>query len=131
MLNEKRVKHMIKLASYEEKTGKEDLKIYSYSRKDYVNYSVLASLLWVTLAYIALVAIIFVMCMEMLMNKMNLSIIVLCASIVLIGYFITLIAFGWYANYYYNNKHSVARRNVKRFVKDLEILEKIYESEDV
>ena len=48
MLNEKRVKHMVKLASYEEKGGTEEIKISSYFRKDYVSFNVLVSLLWVT-----------------------------------------------------------------------------------
>ena len=34
MLNEERVKMMIKLASYEEGQGKEDFKVNSYYRKD-------------------------------------------------------------------------------------------------
>ena len=36
MLNEKRVKHMIKIASYEQKTGEEDQKINTYFKNDYV-----------------------------------------------------------------------------------------------
>lgn len=38
MLNEERVKMMIKLASYEEGQGKEDFKVNSYYRKDYVSF---------------------------------------------------------------------------------------------
>ena len=39
MLNERRVKHMVKLASYESKRGKEDMKINSYFKKDYVSFN--------------------------------------------------------------------------------------------
>ena len=38
MLNEERVKHMVKLAFYETTDGKEELKAGSYYKKDYINY---------------------------------------------------------------------------------------------
>ena len=37
MLNEERVKHMIKLADYETKGGKEEQKITSFYKKDYIS----------------------------------------------------------------------------------------------
>ncbi len=38
MVNEEKVKLMNKMALYEEKYGKEDFKIASYYKKDYVSY---------------------------------------------------------------------------------------------
>ena len=38
MLNEERVKLMVQLASYEQKEGKEDFKVSSYYKKDYVSF---------------------------------------------------------------------------------------------
>ena len=131
MLNEKRVKHMIKLASYEEKAGTEDFKIYSYSKKDYVSLNIWGSLIWITVAYIALAAVIFFGCMEMFMDKMNMSLLVLCIGAAIIGYFIVLIIYGWFSSYYYKKKYMSAKQNIKRFTRDLEILEKMYEREDV
>lgn len=131
MLNEKRVKHMIKLAAYEEKAGKEEFKIYSYTKKDYVSFSVWASLIWITVAYVALAAIVFMASMEMFMEKMTIPSLVMCVAIAIIGYFIVLILCGWYSNCYYKRKHSIAKQNVKRFIRNLETLEKMYEREDV
>ena len=52
MLNEERVKHMVKLADYETKRGNEEMKISSYFKKDYISMNTLASLVWMTIAYI-------------------------------------------------------------------------------
>ena len=49
MLNEERVKMMIKLASYEEGQGKEDFKVNSYYRKDYVSFRTIVTLIWTTI----------------------------------------------------------------------------------
>ena len=44
MLNEKRVKHMTRLASYDEKSGEQDLKINSYFKKTYVRFIVVGDI---------------------------------------------------------------------------------------
>ena len=72
MLNEKRVKHMVKLASYEGKDGAEEIKIYSYFRKDYVGYNVLISLLWITLGYLALIGMIGLALVERILENLSL-----------------------------------------------------------
>ena len=54
MLNEERVKHMVKLAFYETKHGNEELKTSSYYKKDYISFHVLWSVLLSVIAYILL-----------------------------------------------------------------------------
>ena len=58
MLNEERVKHMVKLSFYETKKGSEEIKINSYRRKTYLRLNLLWSFLWVTIAYVALIGLI-------------------------------------------------------------------------
>ena len=38
MLNERRVKHMVKLAMYENKEGREELKTSKFYKKDYISF---------------------------------------------------------------------------------------------
>ena len=80
MLNEKRVKHMIRLASFEQNMGKEDSKIDSYYKKTYVGFNVMISLLWITLGYVALVGIIFLTYMEKLVEDLTMSTIIICGG---------------------------------------------------
>ena len=123
MLNEKRVKHMVKLASYEEKGGTEEIKISSYFRKDYVSFNVLVSLLWVTLGYVSLVALICFAIMEKLVENMSFTNMVLLIITIVAGYLFTLLRF-------YKKKHQKASHGVKKYIRDLEVLEKMYEREE-
>ena len=54
MVNEEKVKLMNKMALYEEKYGKEDFKIASYYKKDYVSYQTIFTVIWVTIGYVVL-----------------------------------------------------------------------------
>lgn len=130
MLNEKRVKHMIRLASYDEKSATEDLKINSYFKKTYVRFNVLISLLWVSLGYIALAGIAFITCMETILENPTLSMLIMLGGSFVIGYFIILIIFGCIAGSFYKKKYATAKQNVKKYTRDLQILEKMYESEE-
>ena len=58
MLNEERVKHMVKLSFYETKGGSEEIKISSYLKRTYLRLNMLWSILCVTAAYAILVALI-------------------------------------------------------------------------
>ena len=73
MLNEKRVKHMVKLASYETKKWSEDSKVNSYFKNDYISFNVIVTLLWVTLAYVMLVGLFGVAFMEPILDGISIK----------------------------------------------------------
>lgn len=130
MLNEKRVKHMIKLASYEEKGGTEEMKISSYFRKDYVSFNVLVSLLWVTLGYVSLVALVCFSIMQNLVENMSFGNMILLITTIVAVYVLLLLVYGVGAVRFYKKKHQTAKHGVKKYIRDLEVLEKMYERED-
>ena len=130
MLNEERVKHMIKLADYETKGGKEELKISSYFKKDYINMNTMWTLLWMTVAYGLVVLTVWLTLRELVTVELSqiqvLSLIILIASIYL-ALFITYLVT---ARRYYKRKHARAYHRVKKFKENLMVLEKMYEKED-
>lgn len=130
MLNEERVKHMIKLADYETKGGKEELKISSYFKKDYISMNTMWTLLWMTVAYALVVATVWLALRELVTIELNqiqvLSLVILIATIYL-ALFITYLV---KARRYYKRKHARAYHRVKKFKENLMVLEKIYEKED-
>lgn len=130
MLNEKRVKHMVKLASYESRNGTEEIKISSYFRKDYVSYNVLISLVWTTLGYISLVAILCLSYMQKIVEDLSFSSIVTVVIVIVVGYILSLIMYGVIAARHYKKKHLTAKNNVKKYLHNLDILEKMYEREE-
>jgi len=130
MLNEKRVKHMVKLASYENRHGEEDFKVGSFFAKDYISYNMLISLVWVTLGYISLVVILGMTYINEILEYMHADNLVwIIASLILI-YVGILVLYGKLAKSYYEKKHLKSKNNVKEFRKNLETLEKMYERED-
>ncbi|MBQ8804725.1 MAG: hypothetical protein IJZ53_13945 [Tyzzerella sp.] len=130
MLNEKRVKHMVKLALYESKDGAEELKISSYFKKDYVNSNMIWSILWMTVAYIIIAALIVVTCLQVLLKDMSFGLILSLVLAFVAAYGLMLITYIVLSRKHYKKKHARAYHRVKRFKKGLEILEDMYREEE-
>ena len=131
MLNEKRVKHMVKLASYENKQGLADFKTGSFYKKDYISYNLLVSLVWVTWGYFTLVVILGMTYMDEILEDLSFANLAWIAAGIILIYVGALFLYARLAKAIYKKKHYDARKNVKRFLDDLETLEKMYEKEDV
>ncbi len=130
MLNEKRVKHMVKLASYDAKNGADEIKINSFFKKDYVSYNVLITLIWITLGYLSFAGLLCLTFMEKILENLSFANIVMLVVSVVAGYLFVLIVYGVGAVRFYKKKHQAAKNGVKRYVRDLEILERMYEREE-
>ena len=75
MLNEEKVRTMIKLASYEQNEGKKYLPVSKYYRSDYIGLALIKNFFLITIAYILILAIgVGYFAEELLdnVNKMNL-----------------------------------------------------------
>lgn len=131
MLDEKKIRRMTKLASYETKEGKEEIDISTYYRKDYVSVNVLRTLLWVTLGYVIAVALLCIANLEVLIENITLGKIITLAVGVIVLYLILMVAYGVGASRHYKRKHNKARDRVKEFCHGLFLLEKMYEKENM
>ncbi len=129
MLDVDRVKLMTKLALYEQTQGKEDFKISEYYRKDYAGIHVICSILWVTVGYACLAALLVFAGLEKLMAGMSMGLLFTIIGVAIAGYIVTLIVFGLVTSHIYNKKHQDARYRVKLYNHDLIKLLKMYEKE--
>lgn len=130
MLNERRVKHMVKLASYESKKGADDMKINTYFKKDYISFNVLCSLIWMTVGYFLVVGLVGFVYIEQILDYLSLKNAMMLAGGILGLYAVLLIVYGVIASEIYKKKHIEARHNIKCHRQGLEILERLYEKED-
>lgn len=130
MLNEERVKHMVKLALYETKNGDEEFKISSYYKKDYINFNMCRSIVWMTVAYIILLVLLGMTFMSKLLADFSIAKIVLVVIAVVGIYVALLITYIVASRKFYKRKHARAYHHVKRFTEDLAELESMYEKED-
>ncbi len=58
MLDEEKIRLMTKLSVYEEREGKNDIRLSNYYRSDYVRYQVLKTVLCGTIAFLIVVALV-------------------------------------------------------------------------
>lgn len=129
MLDERRIRRMARLASYESKEGKDDIAVSMYFRKDYVSINTLRTFLWVTFGYIILVALVLLGMMESLIESITISKIIILLVSIVIGYVLLMLVYGKVAKKLYRNRHEEARERVKVFCHDLMVLERLYEKE--
>lgn len=130
MLNERKVKLMTKLAMYEQGQGKEDFKISEYYRKDYAGIHVFSSILWVTVGYMCVAALIILSGLETLMESLSGSLMIMLFLIFVVGYIGTVTIFVIITSNLYNQKHKDARMRVKKYNHDLTRLLRWYEREN-
>lgn len=130
MIDEKKVKLMTRMASYENNEGRDDLKISAYYRKDYASYHTVCSVLWVTVGYGFLALLIGACMFDELMDSLSIGVIVTMAATAVIGYFAVVILYGVATYVIYNKRHQKARMRIKKYNHDLTRLLKIYEKEN-
>ena len=130
MIDEKKVKLMTRMASYENNEGKEDLKISGYYRNDYVSLHVLLSIIWVTIGYGCLVLLLGVSLFDTLFASVSMGMIITLGTFVVIGYLAVVILYAVITHVIYSKKHQRARMRVKKYNHDLTRLLKIYEREN-
>ena len=129
MVNENKVKLMTKMAMYESNEGREDLKISSYYRQDYVSLQTIITVLWITLGYAIAVGIGAVLFLEKIMEKLDLTLMIVLFACLVSGWLILMIVYGFFASSFYQKKHRNARKRVKKFNHDLTRLNRKYERE--
>ena len=130
MIDERKVKLMTKLALYEQTQGKEDFKISEYYRKDYAGMHMFSSIIWVTIGYIGVAALVVLAGFESLLESMSNSVLVMIFLIFVVGYIGTVVIFSIISSHIYSQKHKEARMRVKKYNHDLTRLLRWYEREN-
>lgn len=130
MLNEKRVKHMVKLAFYETKQGAEDLKVSAYFKRDYIGFNTLWSVIWLTVGYVVLLLFLAMIFMEKIMESPTLASLLMIGGGTVGGYVLLVLMYVIIARKFYKMKHFQAYHRVKKFSEELTELEKMYEEEE-
>ena len=64
---------MTKLALYEQKEGREDMKISAYYKKDYISMKTVATILWTTVGYGCVILLIGLAAMNSLLENLTLT----------------------------------------------------------
>ena len=116
---------MTRAAIYEKRYGEEDIKITGYYQKDYSSLNTWITLIWITVAFFLVVALLFLAGGDSLMEGITIMKLLILAAIILGLYLSLLIIYGIGAGSFYRKKHIRAKQRMKRYMRDLSRLEKM------
>ena len=125
MLDKRKIRLMIKMSMYEKTEGREDFKISSYYKRDYVSMQRWLNVIWITIGYGILVLLFSICNLELLMKDLTISKLLILFAVAVIVYLILLIGYGGYASSFYKKKHTRAKQHMKKYYRDLSRLEKM------
>lgn len=130
MLNEKRIRIMMDLSRYENKHGKEELRIARYYRSDYLGFALFRNFFLVTLGYVIILALVALYYMEYLLNNVHNMNIIYVAGIIVAGYLIILAVYSIATYVRFTIKYKRGRRGVHLYDKKLAELLTAYGKEE-
>lgn len=130
MVNEERLRHLIKISKFDTNDGKKCKPMIQYARKDYVSMQILQSFVTGTISYGLILVIWALYSMESLMKGINtqelseflITLIVLYLIFMLIYFIATYIVF--------QVKYTHGRRKVKKYYSSLKKVNQMYEREE-
>lgn len=129
MLNENRVKLMTRMARYEKGIGKDDIKISSFYKKDYVSMHVLITLLLTTIGFGMIAGLVVLGNLDSVLQNLTMNKMIVLAGIAVIAYIVFLIGFGVFTSVLHKRKHANAKQRVKQYYRDFARLKKLYTKE--
>lgn len=125
MIDKRKVRLMTRAAIYEKRYGEEDIKITGYYQKDYASLNTWITLIWVTVGYFLVAALVILAAGESLLEGITIVKLLILAAIALGLYLSLLIIYGIGAGSFYRKKHIRAKQRMKRYMRDLSRLEKM------
>lgn len=129
MLNTNKVRLMTKLALYETKEGKEDIRLSKYYKTDYVRYQVIKSILCATIGYVLILLLVFIYKSEDIIKDAVTLDYKTIGTYILGVYIIVIAIYGLGSSVGYAIKYDLSRKKLSRYYKLLKRLNKIYNEE--
>ena len=130
MVNTRKVRLMTKLAIYEKKEGKEDIKLGKFFRRDFVRMKILQNLIAVTVGFVLVLAMMVAYHMEYLIREaVNLDYIgigkaILGAYVILVTIYLMAAMVGY--SFYYD----YSRKKLAKYFRMLRKLHSMYQEEN-
>lgn len=125
MVDERKVRLMTRLARYEQREGREALRINKFYRSDYIGLALLRNFFMTTIGYGLLVLLVVGYYSDYLMDyiyKMDLQVF---AVVLVAGYVVVLAAYSAVTYVVYSVRHARAKKSVRSYYLKLGELEKM------
>ena len=131
MINMRKVRLMTKLAIYEKKEGKEDIRLGTFFRRDYVRLKILQNIVIVTIGYLLVLGMIGAYQMEYLIKEavtldyVGIGRLILGIYVILITVYVMAVLVGYSLYYDYS------RKKLSKYFRMLRLLRSFYEEEEI
>lgn len=130
MLDHEKVKTMTKLAIYEDRTGKEDIKLSQYYKTDYVRLQVINTFVFTTIGYLFVLLLLGLYKAEYLIQE-AVSLDYGTIGMYLLGiYLMVVIIYCLCTIIICSIKYEKSRKQLKGYYRELKYLHKLYEEEE-
>lgn len=130
MVNEERLRHMIKMAAFDKNDGKECRPMAEYARTDYVSLQLLRSFISGTFGFVLILVLWVMYSLEYIMQEINKMDIAGFLTSIGIKYLIFMLVYLIITYLVYNARYTAGRRKVKKYYSNLKSVNKIYARED-
>ena len=129
MVNMRKVRLMTKLAIYEKKEGKEDIRLGNFFRRDYVRLKNLQNIVIVTIGYLLILGMIGAYRMEYLIKEaVNLDYVGI-GKLILGVYVIIITVYVMVALVGYSLYYDYSRKKLSKYFRMLRLLRSMYQEE--
>lgn len=130
MVNEERLRHLIKIAKFDANDGKPCKPMIQYARKDYVSMQMLQSFVTGTITYGLILVIWALYSMESLMKGINTRELSGLLITLIVLYLIFMLAYFAATYVVFQIKYTDGRRKVKKYYSSLKKVSQMYEREE-
>lgn len=130
MVNEERLRHMIKLSQFDENDGKRCKPMTQYARKDYVSLQALISFVTGTISYALIFGLWALYSMDGLFEKINKMEIREAVVSLVLSYLVFMVIYLGVTYIIFNVKYTEGRKKVKKYYASLKKVNQMYEREE-
>jgi uncharacterized membrane protein (DUF106 family) len=130
MVNEERLRHMVKMARFDDGVGKECRPMIQYARKDYVELELLVSFVAGTVCFGVLAGTWCLYSMDNLMERIARMEIIPIATTFVALYLVFMAAYLTATFVVFQKKYTWGRRQVKKYYGSLKKVNQIYERDE-
>lgn len=130
MVNEERLRHMIKLSQFDENDGKRCKPMTQYARKDYVSLQALISFVTGTISYALIFGLWALYSMDGLFEKINKMEIREAVISLVLFYLVFMVIYLGVTYIIFNVKYTEGRKKVKKYYASLKKVNQMYEREE-
>lgn len=130
MVNEERLRHMIKVSQFDMNDGKRCKPMEQYARQDYVSLQLLASFVTGTICYGLLLGLWGLYSMEGLLQQINSMDIKGSLMMLALSYILFMLVYLGATHLVFQVKYTDGRRKVKKYYGSLKKINQMYEREE-